>query len=115
MPERKNTPKLQVEYLRIEDLKPYPHNPRMHSPEQVAQINSSIGAFGWTTPVLIDAGNEIIAGHGRIEAAVQRGMSTVPVLRLNNLTPAQIKGVPYCRQPADGVGCVGSCLAGGRD
>ena len=63
--------------------------PRIHSPEQIAQINGSIGEFGWTTPILIDAEGGVIGGHGRLEAAVQRGMDRVPVIRLAHLTPEQ--------------------------
>ena len=62
--------------------------PRIHSP-QIAQINGSIGEFGWTTPILINAEGGVIGGHGRLEAAVQRGMDQVPVIRLAHLTPEQ--------------------------
>ena len=75
----------------IANLKRYPDNPRTHSPEQIAQINGSIGAFGWTTPILIDAEGGVIGGHGRLEAAEQRGMDRVPVIRLAHLTPEQVK------------------------
>ena len=62
---------------RIANLKRYPENPRSHSPEQIAQINSSIGEFGWTTPVLIDTECCTTGGHGRLEVAEQRGMDQV--------------------------------------
>ena len=93
MPTRKQAPapKLQVEYVPIADLKPYASNPRTHSPEQVAQINGSIGEFGFTNPFLITADGEIIGGHGRLEAAAQRGLDTVPVIRLGHLTPEQVR------------------------
>ena len=73
----------------ISDLKRYPENPCIHSPEQIAQINGSIGAIGWTTPILIDAEGGVIGGHDRLEAAVQRGMERAPVIRLAHLTPEQ--------------------------
>ena len=80
---------LKIEMLPIADLKRYPENPRTHSPEQIAQINGSIGEFGWTTPILIDADNAVIGDHGRLQAAEQRGMEQVPVNRLPHLTPEQ--------------------------
>jgi len=54
---------------RIDALKPYERNPRLHSAEQVEQIGRSLVRFGWTFPVLIDEDDGVIAGHGRIEAA----------------------------------------------
>ena len=80
---------LHVEYLAISDLKPNPRNARLHSKKQLHQIAASIGEFGFNVPVLIDRGNVIIAGHGRVEAARNLGMETVPVLRIEHLTDAQ--------------------------
>ena len=80
---------LHVEYLAISDLKPNPRNARLHSKKQLHQIAASIGEFGFNVPVLIDRGNVIIAGHGRVEAARNLGMGTVPVLRIEHLTDAQ--------------------------
>ena len=95
MPRRKPdpapAPQLQIEYVPISDLRPYAKNARTHSPEQVAQINSSIGEFGFTNPFLVTADGEIIGGHGRLEACEQRGMDVVPVIRLGHLTPAQVQ------------------------
>ena len=51
-----DAPKIKIEIVRIDDLKRYANNPRRHSPEQVAQIAASMDEFGWTVPVLIDAG-----------------------------------------------------------
>ena len=67
---------LHVEYLAISDLKPNPRNARLHSKKQLHQIAASIGEFGFNVPVLIDRGNVIIAGHGRVEAARNLGMGT---------------------------------------
>ena len=60
---------LAIEHRDIESLIPYARNARTHSDKQVAEIAASIGEFGWTTPVLIDGDNGIIAGHGRVLAA----------------------------------------------
>src|SRR6267142_317064 len=60
---------LAIIYRKISDLKPYPRNARTHSRKQVKQIASAIGEFGFTNPVLIDENDQIIAGHGRVQAA----------------------------------------------
>jgi ParB-like chromosome segregation protein Spo0J len=62
----------------LSDLTPGEGNARRHSPEQIAQIATSIREWGWTIPVLIDEGGEVIAGHGRIEAARTIGIDRVP-------------------------------------
>lgn len=80
---------LHVEYLPISDLKPYKANARTHSEEQVAQIAASIGEFGFTNPILVGKDFEVIAGHGRLEAAKQRRMDEVPCIRLGHLTANQ--------------------------
>jgi DNA modification methylase len=79
----------QIEQIAIDKLVPYARNSRTHSPEQVAQIAGSIREFGFTNPVLIDADNGIIAGHGRVMAAQKLGMDKVPCIRLAHLTETQ--------------------------
>ncbi|MEM7472587.1 MAG: DNA methyltransferase [Pseudomonadota bacterium] len=73
----------------VADLAPYPNNPRTHTTKQIRQIARSIERFGWTNPILIDAENGVIAGHGRLEAAKLLGMFEVPVLRLDHMSPAE--------------------------
>ena len=80
---------LSVQYLPTSDLIPYARNSRTHSDEQITQVAASITEFGFTNPVLIDADNGIIAGHGRVMAAGKLGMESVPCIRLGHLTDAQ--------------------------
>lgn len=80
---------MQIEYRRAVDLSPYPNNSRTHSQEQVDQIAGSIQEFGFTNPILIDEDSEIIAGHGRLEAAKALGMDEVPTIVLEGLTDSQ--------------------------
>lgn len=76
----------QIITLPVCDLKPYPRNARIHTKKQTRQIADSIKRFGFTNPILIDSANQILAGHGRIEAAKLLGISTVPCLRIDHLT-----------------------------
>ena len=85
----KNKPK--IEQIETGKLIPYARNSRTHSEAQVAQIAGSIREFGFTNPVLIDAENGIIAGHGRIMAAQKLGLKDVPCIRLDHLTETQRK------------------------
>jgi ParB-like chromosome segregation protein Spo0J len=62
-------PAYNVERRPITELRPYEKNPRTHSASQTTQIAASMLEFGWTFPVLIDEKGELIAGHGRIQAA----------------------------------------------
>ena len=80
---------LHCEYLPLDSLKPYAKNARTHSRKQVKQIADSIRSFGFTNPILIDNANTILAGHGRVEAAKLLGMSDVPCVRLEHMTPEQ--------------------------
>jgi hypothetical protein len=78
-----------IEQRLVADLIPYAANSRTHSDTQVAQIAASIKEFGWTNPILIDAGDTIIAGHARTLAARKLGMVEVPVIVLDHLSEAQ--------------------------
>lgn len=77
---------LVVEYVRVKSLRPYANNPRTHSEEQIAQIAASIQEFGWTNPIIMDGKNGIVAGHGRLRAALKLGMEQVPIIELAGLT-----------------------------
>ncbi len=82
---------LNITYQSPKALKPRATNPRTHSKKQIRQIADSIEAFGFTNPVLIDAAGGIIAGHGRVAAAQLLGLETVPTIRLEDLSKAQIR------------------------
>jgi len=73
----------------VASLKPYARNARTHSKKQIKQIASSIERFGFVNPVLIGDDGEIIAGHGRVEAAKQLGLRTVPTLALSHLSDTE--------------------------
>jgi DNA modification methylase len=75
----------QIELWPIERLRPYARNARLHSDNQVAVLAANMLKFGWTVPCLISDDGELIAGHGRILAATQLGLSKIPVLRLSHL------------------------------
>jgi DNA modification methylase len=75
----------------IQNLRPHPQNARTHSKHQIRQIAESIRAFGFTNPVLVNAQNGIIAGHGRVAAAKLLGIREVPTIRLDQLTEEQIR------------------------
>jgi DNA modification methylase len=91
MSEGKNCklPKIDIEQLPVDLLIPYVRNSRTHSDEQVAQIAASIREFGFTNPVLVGVGNDIIAGHGRVLAARKLNLKHVPCIRLGHLTDSQ--------------------------
>jgi hypothetical protein len=79
---------LQIAYLSPERLRHSPNNARTHSKNQLKQIARSIERFGFVNPVLISDDFEIIAGHGRVEAAKILGLREVPTVRLSTLAPA---------------------------
>lgn len=80
---------MKIEIRPIEALIPYARNPRVHNEAQIAQIAASMVEFGWTQPILVDGSNGIIAGHGRLQAARQLGLSKVPVIELAHLSETQ--------------------------
>ncbi|PKP78865.1 MAG: DNA methylase N-4 [Alphaproteobacteria bacterium HGW-Alphaproteobacteria-3] len=80
---------LKIEQMPVTALKPWARNARTHSRKQIGEIAESIRTFGFTSPVLIDRENTILAGHGRVAAARSLNMREVPCVRLENMTPAQ--------------------------
>jgi hypothetical protein len=76
--------RLAVRYSPIAALRLDPQNPRLHSRKQVRQIAKSIASFGFNVPVLVDAEQSVIAGHGRVLAAKELGWDEVPVIALEH-------------------------------
>jgi len=72
-------------------LRADPCNPRKHSRIQVRAIARSIDAFGFNAPILVDKRNQIVAGHGRYEAAQFLGLENIPVISLDHLTETQAR------------------------
>jgi hypothetical protein len=75
--------------LATQTLKPYAGNSHTHSSTQIDQIAQSILRFGFTNPVLIDANRNVIAGHGRLEAAKLLNIERVPTILLDHMTEAE--------------------------
>ena len=82
--------KLKIEYMNVNDLIPYINNPRKND-DAVGKVASSIKNFGFKVPIIVDKGNEIIAGHTRLKAAKKLGLEEVPVIKAEDLNEAQVK------------------------
>lgn len=80
---------LEIAYVSPDQLKPWAKNARTHSKKQIRQLAASITEFGFTNPILIDNDNTVLAGHGRLAAAMLLSMRSVPCVRLETMTPAQ--------------------------
>ena len=75
--------------IRIDELIPYENNAKIHGPDQIEQLRRSLREFGFVSPVLIDEDKNLIAGHGRVEAARAEGMTEVPYVTVSDLSEAQ--------------------------
>lgn len=80
-----------IQRVDISKLKPYENNAKIHTEEQLEKLSKSIEEFGFISPVLIDKDFNIIAGHGRIEAAKRSNIKDVPCVLIDGLTEAQRK------------------------
>lgn len=83
------TSKLKITYKPTADMIPYARNSRTHSDAQVAQIAASIKEFGFRMPILVDGENGIIAGHGRVLAALKLGLDEVPTVDGSDMSEIQ--------------------------
>ena len=81
----------EMQLVPVSRLVPYVNNARTHSPEQIAKLRSSLREFGFINPVIIDRDFGVIAGHGRILAAKEEGITEVPCVFADHLTEAQKK------------------------
>lgn len=81
----------EMQLVPITKLVPYVNNARTHSPEQINKLRSSLREFGFINPVIIDRDFGVIAGHGRILAAKEEGITEVPCVFADHLTEAQKK------------------------
>jgi len=87
------TRQLTVEYRPVDSIKPDPRNARTHPKRQLDQLRASILQFGFTNPVLVDESGVLIAGHGRLRAARDIGLPTVPAIELTGLGEAEKKAL----------------------
>ena len=87
--------------INIDEIKPYERNARIHSSKQIKQIMEAIKAFGFTNPLLIDDENNLIAGHGRLEAVKQlniidfkdKPLKELPAIIITGLSEADKKAL----------------------
>lgn len=79
-----------IELVPLDQIKPYPDNAKIHSPDQVSKIVAQIQAHGWDVPIVLEPNGTIIKGHGRYLAAKELGLVKVPCIR-TKMTEAQAK------------------------
>lgn len=89
-----NWPTCAIEQWPIENVIPFDENARTHSRAQIQQIVASIQEWGWTNPILVDEGGRIIAGHGRLSAAHELSLVSVPVVIARGWSEGQKRA--YC-------------------
>lgn len=76
--------------MKIDEVKPYAHNPR-NNDDGVEAVANSIKEFGWQQPIVVDKDNVIIVGHTRFKAAKKLGLDKVPVVVAESSSPEQVK------------------------
>lgn len=81
----------EIELIDPDDLIPYQNNPKEHPQWQIDKLASSIKSYGFDQPIVVDQANEIIKGHGRLQAARKLGLDEVPVIQRDDLSQAKAK------------------------
>jgi ParB-like chromosome segregation protein Spo0J len=81
----------EIKQMPVSDLIPYDRNPRSHPDSQIDELANSISEWGFTVPILIDDGGNVIAGHGRLYAAQKLGYEAVPAIVTEGWTEEQKK------------------------
>jgi hypothetical protein len=94
-----------LEHLPLNSLRPDPGNARKHDRKQIAKLVEIIVEFGFTNPILVDENNVVIAGHGRLMAAVQLGFETVACIRVSHLTGPQKKALAIADNAMSDASC----------
>ena len=89
----KQTPDLKTEVWPVDRVRPSPSNTKFHPPAQVEKLADSIREFGWTTPLLVAADGDLIAGHGRLQAAAHLGLEKVPVVIVSGLSDSEVRAL----------------------
>lgn len=84
---------IEIKYWNISNLKPYAKNAKVHTGQQIQEIVNSITRFGFVNPILVDPDGDIIAGHGRHEAAKEILLEQVPVIVIAGLTADEKKAL----------------------
>jgi len=82
---------MQIENVNVKKIIPYVNNPRKNDGAAVDKVAASIKEFGFKVPIIIDGNNVVVAGHTRLKAAKQIGMTEVPIIRADDLTKSQVK------------------------
>jgi len=84
---------MNIEYIKVENIKPYAKNAKKHPEEQVRRIAKSLEEFGFQQPLVVDKHNVLVIGHGRLAASKKLGIKEVPCVRADSLTDEQIKAL----------------------
>ena len=82
---------MEIEMRRLTELVPYAANAKKHDARQVANLAESIRRYGFVQPVVVDANDVIVIGHGRVLGAKDAGLEEVPCVCVDNLTPKQVR------------------------
>ena len=85
--------KMEVLYLSPDELIPYQGNAKTHPADQIKHIANSIRRFGWRQPIVVDSENVVVIGHGRLAAAKELHLETVPVVMADDLTETEINAL----------------------
>ena len=101
----------EVYLVNPEDIIPYSNNTKAHPEDQVKAIASSIKNYGWDQPIVIDADNEVIKGHGRLQAAKLLDLDSVPVIMREDLTPSQVRAARIADNKTAESGWIDEALA----
>ena len=81
---------MKIDEVPLDSIRPYSKNARVNA-NAIDGVAESIRRFGFKQPIVIDAENVIVAGHTRHAAARKLGLTTVPVVRADDLTPEQVR------------------------
>ncbi|UTW52530.1 ParB N-terminal domain-containing protein [bacterium SCSIO 12827] len=82
---------ISIEYAQAADLIAFQNNSRAHSDAQIAQVAASISQFGFINPIVVDHASVVVAGHARLSAAKKLGLISVPTVRVDHLSEAEVR------------------------
>ena len=81
---------MQIINMKLSEIHPYEKNPRFND-GAVEAVANSIKEFGFQQPIVVDKDFVVVVGHTRLKAAEQLGLTEVPVVIAENLTPEQVQ------------------------